>query len=644
MNEAYDIHDMNASGDVADKGYGAFPRFETESSYPLAPVPAILDSAPAWVFDSLTGPGANPQQARLARHLAVVAYPGEVLNEDVRPGDLVLRRALGEGKLASYTRIAEHHAAPSGWWAGERMPLDSILLRCVNPAEATAYGAGIARGIVDTIDIFDTAVAEQVTPMTPAHAGGAMGELDAAFALGQQGFHIIVGPGGSAGHQLTASGIDIVAYNPATGQLWLIDNKASGGTSTVQSVSALTTNLEQNLAGAIRQIRSARHIPNRANILRLLVNSLRQVRAGQPLPSNVSRVVTNAGGYHSGISRNLRQQGLRFVDLTGAATRGTRRADIRSARQAGVSPGRSTTHTNQQQARPTNLAAPLAPPAPSARGSAIAAGGQLLLMGLNFGLNWLNDHIQRERVQQRLNQLEPTLQGHLQQYPGQGVLLAIYYHQVQAPPDSMIRPGPNFSHIRWAAGHSRDEAMQNLHREPVLQPAPGRNSVARVSYVWFPPRRPVSARRLRLPFRRAGLGTFATGRAELQDVEWGGVTGFDDSGTTRLNVAASSTPRFIILEPPREIHWRNGQFSQTTSIPLVTRRTAHGTDIRAVDLDPYMPFASVSAVPVFPYDNLTDRLFHQAPATRDNLNQLRGYPNMRKLRWIRPENIGALED
>src|SRR3989449_2625369 len=62
-----------------------------------------------------------------------------------------------------------------------------------------------------------------------AHAGGAMGEQDAGFVIGKKGFEVITGPSGQRGHGLTQRGIDMVAFNPRTNQLWIVDNKASGG-------------------------------------------------------------------------------------------------------------------------------------------------------------------------------------------------------------------------------------------------------------------------------------------------------------------------------------------------------------------------------------------------------------------------------
>jgi hypothetical protein len=58
-----------------------------------------------------------------------------------------------------------------------------------------------------------------------------------------------------------------------------------------------------------------------------------------------------------------------------------------------------------------------------------------------------------------------------------------------------------------------------------------------------------------------------------------------------------------------------------------------------VDLDPWIPFGTATAAMVFPSDDATDLLFRQAPATFDNLSQLRRYTNIGKMRWVRPENI-----
>lgn len=179
---------------------------------------------------------------------------------------------------------------------------------------------------------------------TPAHAGGIMGERDAAFELGRRGFEIIIGPGGPGGHQLTERGFDIVAYNPRTGQLWIVDNKASGGIGRAYDASAITRNLAHNLADAARRVQAMPSFPHQHAVLAQLSTTFNAVRSGQPIPPTVSRIVTNAGGYLRGIGGGLTRQGIRFLDITGAATRAARQADLLRARASGVPPGRPTRH------------------------------------------------------------------------------------------------------------------------------------------------------------------------------------------------------------------------------------------------------------------------------------------------------------
>jgi hypothetical protein len=485
---------------------------------------------------------------------------------------------------------------------------------------------------------------EQDRPLTPAHAGGAMGELDAAFYLGQRGFHIFLGPGGVGGHQLTAHGFDIVAFNPQTGELWIVDNKASGGTSTVQSASAITTNLAQNIERAIRDIQRQPASPHRQRVLDLLRASQRAIRSGGTLPRRVSLVVTNAGGYHSGVSARLRRLGIRFVDVTGPSTRSTRRADVRRARQQGVRPGRPTTHTRAASGggAPTRVpSAPVVMPS-SPRGGAAIGGIMIAFQGANFVLNWLINRREQRRVQARLAQLEPAIARERRQRPDHGIVILFYYNQVQAPPDSLIQPAATFSHLRWASGRTRDEAIRALGQQASISPGPPRGSVQHSQSIWMPPTQRPSISSLQKPFQVVGRAIFPSNQAFLQGVEWNGVNGFDDTSQTRLRLPASPQPRFLVLQPPSRIQWPHGQRVRTTNIPLVTKRTNNGRNIRAVDLDPILPFADTSAVPVFPADEFTDRLFRTAPATRDNLRQLRFYLNINRVRWVRPNNIWLL--
>ncbi|MCI0335949.1 MAG: PIN domain-containing protein [Acidobacteria bacterium] len=280
---------------------------------------------------------------------------------------------------------------------------------------------------------------------------------------------------------------------------------------------------------------------------------------------------------------------------------------------------------------------------PSPRGTAIGGGIQLAFQGINFVLNLINDSIQEQRVREALAQIEPSINRERAANRSLGVLLIFYFHQTEAPPESLIRPGAVFSHLENATGRSLDEARSNWARQPALRPGTGPNRRTSTQEIWIPPVQPVGVAALRTPFPPSAVGTFASGAAsKLQDVEWGGVTGFDDEGETTLQLRAGSTPpEFVILRPPAVIHWFNGTARYNTDIPLVTRTTSDGSDLTVVDLDPWMP-GNVSAAMVFAADDATDHLFVQGPPNHDNLNQLRGYVNIGKLRWVRPEYICIL--
>lgn len=85
---------------------------------------------PAGLFDLLTGRSGGAVRRQLGGRIEVVALPGERLEDELREGDLVLHRALGEGDLAWLTEIGL--SAPPDLEAGARMPLDRLVLR---PAE-----------------------------------------------------------------------------------------------------------------------------------------------------------------------------------------------------------------------------------------------------------------------------------------------------------------------------------------------------------------------------------------------------------------------------------------------------------------------------------------------------------------------------
>lgn len=279
---------------------------------------------------------------------------------------------------------------------------------------------------------------------------------------------------------------------------------------------------------------------------------------------------------------------------------------------------------------------------PSPRGTAALQGAALALSGVNFVLNVINDDIQRERVQQALGQLEPDIRRRRQRNPELGILVIIHFRQVQGPPESAIQPGPEFRFIDTGTGRTRDEAFEDWRSTPAIREALPLNVREFKQEVWLPPSVTPSVRSIRAPWPRAALATFREGTAQLQDVEWGGVTGFDDEGSSPLDVPEGLRPRFLVLQVPRTLTFFNGSVPVKVDIPIRTVPAAAGGSIPVVDLDPWVPFANVRAACVFPADDATQDLFGTARATKDNLNQLGIYPNFSRARWVRPEHVRVL--
>ncbi len=279
---------------------------------------------------------------------------------------------------------------------------------------------------------------------------------------------------------------------------------------------------------------------------------------------------------------------------------------------------------------------------PSARGEGIGAGITVAFMGANVVLNMINDSIQENRVKKALADMEPGLLQQRRANPGLGFLLVFHYSQVRPHPDSLIQPGAAFSHIELSTGRTLDEARINRSRTTFLRPGLGPNTREVTQETWIPPAAAPGIGSIQTPFSRFATGTFA-GAAVLQNVEWGGIDGFDDEGTTNLQVPAGVQPRFIILTPPPVIRFFNGGFQHSVTIPVARQNAAGGGQVPVVSLDPDMPGFNVSAACVFPADDATDALFMTARATKDNLGQLRVYPNFGKARWVRPANIRVLD-
>ncbi|WP_159056682.1 hypothetical protein [Streptomyces yokosukanensis] len=190
-------------------------------------------------------------------------------------------------------------------------------------------------------------------PRTGSYAGGAYGEQDLPHLLGQRGVHAVITSTGAGAHRLNEPGIDYVGIHAGTGELWLVDNKASNEVKVLDGaeVTSLGENLHPSLTRAIGKIEQAAAFEGKADVLKRLGRARDAVAAGRPIPDElkIRLIVTNAGGYVDG-AKSLPPQ-VEFLDLVGPEARAARLADIAKAEATGVSPTRPRSRRDTETMR-----------------------------------------------------------------------------------------------------------------------------------------------------------------------------------------------------------------------------------------------------------------------------------------------------
>ncbi|MGA5823985.1 hypothetical protein ACPC54_39835 [Kitasatospora sp. NPDC094028] len=231
------------------------------------------------------------------------------------------------------------------------------------------------RTIVSEIRGIQAEATDLALRYTASRAGGVLGEIAAAFALGERGFRFLVAPSGPGAHRDNAPGFDSVAFNPVSGEIWLIDNKASGALGTLPGGTALGRNLRPGMEQAVRLVRAVPDFPGKADVVRRLEAGLDAVRAGKPIPAElkVRLKVTNAGGYGSGV-HDL-PPGAEAEDVVGPEVRAARERDVAKAEERGEKPGRPRSHAETERMRQQVGGPQSRQPAPVGAKGATGAGG-----------------------------------------------------------------------------------------------------------------------------------------------------------------------------------------------------------------------------------------------------------------------------
>jgi hypothetical protein len=161
----------------------------------------------------------------------------------------------------------------------------------------------------------------QLVQRQPGHDRGHAGEQGAAFHFYrfEDGWAVVRGPSGAAGHGITQRGEDGLMFNRITKELHVVDNKSLKAERDVGSATAIDPrrNLRRNLRDMIRYVRGQplADLPMRQEVLSRLSKTWAAIDEGRPLPARVSLVVTNYGGRSTGVTDALARQGVTFRDV-----------------------------------------------------------------------------------------------------------------------------------------------------------------------------------------------------------------------------------------------------------------------------------------------------------------------------------------
>jgi hypothetical protein len=243
-------------------------------------------------------------------------------------------------------------------------------------------------------------------PMDPRHARGFGGEQGMGFIHYRQedGWIFFEGPSGSAGHGVTESGFDGVAYNVRTGEIHLVDNKSLARQGNVGSATAIdpSRNLGKNLDGLIQRVEAAKDVPGRVRLLGRLRALKTSLSAGKPFPKDVKLVVTGVGGRSTGVTGRLQSEGIEYrpepaPKSQSAATTTAPKPPTpveeppitAPAMKPPAAPSPAAAPTPVVEGKPSPVIAPPARPT-SAWKASLRAGGKALVIALAFaGLEYL---------------------------------------------------------------------------------------------------------------------------------------------------------------------------------------------------------------------------------------------------------------
>lgn len=349
----------------------------------------------------------------------------------------------------------------------------AVAPRPVDNAAAEKFAEAVAGGARPAIPASSVpAISRQAIDGTSGDRGF-VGEQNMSFVgySMRDGWALLEGSSGAAGHRANAPGFDAVAVR-LTGplEIHLVDNKAFQRAGNVSSATAISTNLASNLDALISRLAATgAHGLDPAQAQRV-IGELRMasaaLRAGTPLPGTVRLVVTNAYGASTGVTQRLSEMGVQFRDLNAPPPRSTPAPASTPART-------STPASTQAPPRTARLGTPSRPVlGPSGAHGAV----QGAALAIHHAQVRHIEAAQMQRAREALSALRPRIDEWRRQ--GRWVIASIVMNEprsVDLLRGIFTEPGQIawFHHVSLRWGHSEAEAQNPPSR---WEPAPPRGA------------------------------------------------------------------------------------------------------------------------------------------------------------------------
>jgi hypothetical protein len=307
---------------------------------------------------------------------------------------------------------------------------------------------------------------------------GVLGEQDIAFFLGQRGWNVVYGPGGSPGKSAFAKGIDYLGVKvPEAGRisLLILDNKASGIADPIDDCTAFTDNIKANLPALREKVGAAPDFANKQQVLEKLTELTDTIGGGGGYVDGVEFALSGAGGYARPATQRLQEQFFAATGLTTATGDPLQLTFIETVAPGELAARTAVLHSfgfNTRQATDVDVTEPvLVQPSQAAltalaeragqRGEALVGAWMIIGAAIRLILSFIPTTADRE-----FRRIEPTVAGQLNSDRALGgvLLICVWLVPAYSPEDLTDTAGGQheviyeFVRWEWQFGPAADDA------------------------------------------------------------------------------------------------------------------------------------------------------------------------------------------